>query len=184
MKIRDANISDAKAIHALVTYYAEFDRMLFRSMADIYENLQTFKVVEEQGRVVGCCAVQVIWSDLAELKSLAVDKEFAGRVRPLACAGRHRKSKINGCSENLRPHPRTGIFQKARLQADRQRPAAHESLAQLREMFQTGKLRRNCSYPRFEHISVSPLIDRTDQNIPGQFPAHVLPLVPRRRVSF
>jgi amino-acid N-acetyltransferase len=79
MKIRDATIADAKAIHSLITYYAEFDRMLFRSMPDIYENLQTFKVAEEQGRVVGCCALQVIWSDLAELKSLAVDKEFAGR---------------------------------------------------------------------------------------------------------
>ena len=79
MTLRDANIADAKAIHALVTYYAEFDRMLFRSMGDIYENLQTFKVAQEEGRVVGCCALQVIWSDLAELKSLAVDKDFAGR---------------------------------------------------------------------------------------------------------
>ena len=79
MKIRDANIADAKAIHAMVTYYAEFDRMLFRSMPDIYESFQTFKIAEEEGRVVGCCALQVIWSDLAELKSLAVDKEFAGR---------------------------------------------------------------------------------------------------------
>jgi amino-acid N-acetyltransferase len=78
MTLRDANITDAKAIHALVTYYAEFDRMLFRSMPDIYENLQTFTVAEEQGRVIGCCALQVIWSDLAELKSLAVDKDFAG----------------------------------------------------------------------------------------------------------
>jgi amino-acid N-acetyltransferase len=79
MTIRDAHISDAKAIHSLVTYYAEFDRMLFRSLPDIYENLQTFKIAEEDGRVVGCCALQVIWSDLAELKSLAVDKDFAGR---------------------------------------------------------------------------------------------------------
>ena len=79
MIIRDANISDAKSIHALVTYYAEFDRMLFRSMPDIYENLQTFKIVEAGGKIVGCCALQVIWSDLAELKSLAVDKDYAGR---------------------------------------------------------------------------------------------------------
>jgi amino-acid N-acetyltransferase len=79
MKIRDANISDAKAVHALVTYYAEFDRMLFRSMQDIYENLQTFKIAEEGSKVIGCCALQVIWADLAELKSLAVDKDYAGR---------------------------------------------------------------------------------------------------------
>ncbi len=48
--------------------------MLFRSMADIYENLQAFTVVEADGSVVGCCALEIIWSDLAEIKSLAVDE--------------------------------------------------------------------------------------------------------------
>lgn len=52
--------------------------MLFRSMADIYENLQTFTVAEAEGRVVGCCALQIIWSDLAEIKSLAVDESNTG----------------------------------------------------------------------------------------------------------
>jgi amino-acid N-acetyltransferase len=49
--------------------------MLFRSMAYIYENLQIFTVVELEGQVVGCCALQVIWSDLAEIKSLAIAEE-------------------------------------------------------------------------------------------------------------
>lgn len=48
--------------------------MLFRSMADIYENLQSFIVAELDGEVVGCCALQIIWSDLGEIKSLAVSK--------------------------------------------------------------------------------------------------------------
>ena len=48
--------------------------MLFRSMADIYENLQSFTVAELNDKVVGCCALQIIWSDLAEIKSLAVDE--------------------------------------------------------------------------------------------------------------
>lgn len=74
MNIRDAKISDVKAIHALISSYAELDRMLFCSMADIYEKLQTFSVVEEDGSVVGCCALEVIWSNLAEIKSLAVDQ--------------------------------------------------------------------------------------------------------------
>jgi len=52
--------------------------MLFRSMADIYENLQSFSVAELDGKVVGCCSLQIIWSDLAEIKSLAVDKEKTG----------------------------------------------------------------------------------------------------------
>jgi len=74
MKTRIAKITDAKAIYSLINSYAEQDKMLFRSMADIYENLQSFTVVELNGRVVGCCALQVIWSDLAEIKSLAVDE--------------------------------------------------------------------------------------------------------------
>ena len=74
MEIRSAKISDVKAIHTLVSSYAERDRMLFCSMADIYEKLQTFSVAEVDDSVVGCCALEVIWSNLAEIKSLAVDQ--------------------------------------------------------------------------------------------------------------
>jgi len=73
MNVRPAKISDVQAIHGLISSYAERDRMLFRSMADIYENLQAFTVAELDGDVVGCCALEIIWSDLAEIKSLAVD---------------------------------------------------------------------------------------------------------------
>ena len=79
MNVRSANVDDVKAIHALINAYAERDQMLFRSMADIYKNLQTFLVVELDGQVVGCCALEVIWSDLAEIKSLAVDEAHKGR---------------------------------------------------------------------------------------------------------
>ena len=78
MKVRKAKISDVDSIHSLVSSYAELDRMLFRSKADIYENLQSFCVVEIDGKVVGCCALQIIWADLAEIKSLAVDKDSSG----------------------------------------------------------------------------------------------------------
>lgn len=74
MKVRSAKINDAKAIHSLINSYAEESKMLFRSMADIYENLQSFVVAELDGRVIGCCALQIVWSDLAEIKSLAVEE--------------------------------------------------------------------------------------------------------------
>ncbi len=73
MNVRSAKISDVEAIHGLISSYAERDRMLFRSMADIFENLQAFTVAEVDGAVVGCCALEIIWADLAEVKSLAVD---------------------------------------------------------------------------------------------------------------
>lgn len=78
MKVRNARIADAKGICSLINYYAEHDKMLFRSLADVYENLQTFTVAEKGGKLIGCCALEVIWSDLAEIKSLAVGPENRG----------------------------------------------------------------------------------------------------------
>jgi amino-acid N-acetyltransferase len=78
MEVRNANVSDAKAVYALICDYAEQDKMLFRSLADIYENLQSFFVAELDGSVVGCCSLQIIWADLAEIKSLAVDQTHTG----------------------------------------------------------------------------------------------------------
>jgi len=79
MKVRSAKVSDAKGIYSLINSHAERDKMLFRSMADIYENLQPFTVAELDGNVVGCCALEVVWSDLAEIKSLAVDEANTGK---------------------------------------------------------------------------------------------------------
>ncbi len=79
MNVRNAKISDAKVICSLINYYAEHDKMLFRSLAEIYENLQTFLVVENDDKTIGCCALEVIWSDLAEIKSLAVAAENRGQ---------------------------------------------------------------------------------------------------------
>ena len=95
MEIRNALVSDVPAIYALISAYAQLDRMLFRSHADIYENLQIFTVAEAQnGHIVGCCALQVIWSDLAEVKSLAVDEDHSGRG-----AG---KALVNVCIDQAR----------------------------------------------------------------------------------
>lgn len=72
MKIRPAKTSDAVAICGLVNYYAERGRMLHRSLESVYDSLREFQVAEEDAQVVGCVAVDVFWSDLAEIKSLAV----------------------------------------------------------------------------------------------------------------
>lgn len=79
MIVRNAKITDAEAIFSLVSSYAEQDKMLSRSLADIYENLQSFTIAELNGNIAGCCALQIIWSDLAEIKSLAVDEQSKGK---------------------------------------------------------------------------------------------------------
>jgi amino-acid N-acetyltransferase len=80
MKIRDAKVTDAAEIHSIISDFAELDRMLFRPIASIYENIQTFIVAEDKtGRIIGCAAMSVLWADLAEVKSLAVKREAAGK---------------------------------------------------------------------------------------------------------
>jgi len=72
MDTRNATVKDVETIYSLISHYAQSDKMLFRSKAYIFENLQMFSVAEANGKIVGCCALQVIWADLAEIKSLAV----------------------------------------------------------------------------------------------------------------
>jgi amino-acid N-acetyltransferase len=79
MNVRSAKVSDAKTIFTLINDYAEQDKMLFRSMADIYENIRSFYIAESEGKFAGCCCLHIIWADLAEIKSLAVDKDFQGK---------------------------------------------------------------------------------------------------------
>ena len=95
MIIRDAKIQDVKRIHALINHYAEVERMLFASVSDIYEKLLTFSVDEVDGQVVGCCGLQVLWENLAEIKSLAVDEAYfgkgIGRALTQACMDKARR---------------------------------------------------------------------------------------------
>jgi amino-acid N-acetyltransferase len=76
METRNAAVKDVEAIYSLISHYAQFDKMLFRSKAYIFDNLQMYNVAEADGKIVGCCALQVIWADLAEIKSLAVDEKY------------------------------------------------------------------------------------------------------------
>ena len=63
----------------LISSHAEMGQMLFRSLADLYESLQAFTVFEQDGKIVGCCSLTIIWADLAEVKSLAVHKDYQSK---------------------------------------------------------------------------------------------------------
>jgi amino-acid N-acetyltransferase len=74
-----AEIHDAQAIHDLINLYAQRGDMLPRTMGEVYENLRDFYVVREEERLLGCVALHIVWSDLAEVKSLAVAEEAQSR---------------------------------------------------------------------------------------------------------
>ncbi len=77
--LRKARVSDAKSIYQLINNYAKDNILLPRSLSSIYDNIRDFWVWEEKGRIVGCGALHVVWEDLAEIKSLAIDEEFRGK---------------------------------------------------------------------------------------------------------
>lgn len=77
--IRKARIGDVETIQKLINHFAEKNAMLPRALSTIYENIRDFVVIEEDGIVVGCCALHVTWSDLAEVKSLAIAEGTQGK---------------------------------------------------------------------------------------------------------
>ena len=79
--IRKAVLNDVIAIHALLQLYSKKGELLARPLSKLYDHLRDFWVFEdpEQKKIVGCCALQFCWEDLAEIRSLAVDPCFTGR---------------------------------------------------------------------------------------------------------
>ena len=77
--IRKATVNDVKQIQKLIRFYAARDKMLPRSLNELYENIRDFFVCAEGKKVHGCCALHVDWENLAEIKSLAVSPARTGR---------------------------------------------------------------------------------------------------------
>lgn len=73
--IRKARIPDVKSMQALINSYADSGQMLPRTLNDLYEGLRDFSVFEENGDLVGVCALHVSWEGLAEIRSLAVRQD-------------------------------------------------------------------------------------------------------------
>jgi amino-acid N-acetyltransferase len=96
--VEKARINDAPRMHELINYFAEKGEMLARSLSEIYENIRDYLVVRENGEVMACAALHVSWSDLAEIKSMAVaeDKQRQGIGNQLveACLGEAEKLGI------------------------------------------------------------------------------------------
>ena len=70
--LRKATIKDIKDIHKLINHFAGQDKMLARSLSELYETTRDFFVYQSKGKVCGCYALHVDWEDLAEIKSLTV----------------------------------------------------------------------------------------------------------------
>ena len=76
--MRRARASDVPAIKALVDIYAG-KILLEKNLVTLYEAVQEFWVAEIDDEVVGCGALHVMWSDLGEVRTVAVHPKALGR---------------------------------------------------------------------------------------------------------
>jgi|ERR1700730_2619559 amino-acid N-acetyltransferase len=77
--IRRARTGDVRAIRRLIDVYAVDRRLLSKATVALFEDVQEFWVAEASDVVVGCGAVHVLWDDLAEVRTVAVDPAWRGQ---------------------------------------------------------------------------------------------------------
>ena len=79
--IRKAGIQDVKSIHGLLQEYGKKEELLARPLSELYDHIRDFCVYmdESDKQMIGCCAMQFCWEDLAEIRSLAVLPEHLGK---------------------------------------------------------------------------------------------------------
>src|SRR5215813_874257 len=86
-QIRRARTGDVRGIRRLIDMYSADRLLLSKATVALYEDIHEFWVADRGGEVVGCGALHVMWEDLAELRTLAVDPEYRGRMLGRRLAG-------------------------------------------------------------------------------------------------
>ncbi|WP_093657702.1 amino-acid N-acetyltransferase [Streptomyces radiopugnans] len=78
--VRRARTSDVRTVRRLIDAYARDRILLDKATVTLYEDIQEFWVAERDhdGEVVACGALHVMWEDLAEVRTLAVDPALRG----------------------------------------------------------------------------------------------------------
>jgi amino-acid N-acetyltransferase len=78
--LRRATVADIAGIAGVMAGYVEDGSLLPRSTGELYRSVREFHVaLDADGRVVACAALRVLWSDLGEVRSLAVRPEAHGQ---------------------------------------------------------------------------------------------------------
>jgi amino-acid N-acetyltransferase len=74
-QVEKARIPDVPQIHNLINRFADKGQMLARPLSEIYESIRDFFVIREGENIIACAALHVSWSDLAEIRSMAVAED-------------------------------------------------------------------------------------------------------------
>lgn len=79
IQIRKAGIPDCGPILKLVNQQAREQILLPRSPASVIEHIRDFYVAIDGDKLIGCGALHIVWTDMAEVRSIVVDDGYQGR---------------------------------------------------------------------------------------------------------
>src|SRR3989338_4138671 len=77
--IRKTKLKDLKIIYSLLQEGVNSGKVLERSSREIQKVISSFFVYEKNGKVIGCCSLEIYNQKLAEIRSLVVSSEYRNR---------------------------------------------------------------------------------------------------------
>ena len=78
--VRRARTADVPWILEVTKPLVDSRVLLGKDAVSIYEAVQEFRIAEdENGNPIGCGALHVMWQDLGEIRTLAVDQAWLGK---------------------------------------------------------------------------------------------------------
>jgi amino-acid N-acetyltransferase len=127
MELRKATVQDVAAMQGLIQYFANLGLMLPRTEKSLYENLQSFSVATLNDQVVGTAGLHILWKDLAEIRSLAVDPNHHGLgIGRLLVEHLVQEAEALGISQVLSLTYQTKFFDKLGFQVVRKETLPHK----------------------------------------------------------
>src|SRR3954453_23110780 len=79
MRTRKAILPDAGHIYELISAYSGDGTLLPRTLPEICENVRDFVVLEDEGSIIGCGALHLYGTHLAEIRSITVAPPAQGK---------------------------------------------------------------------------------------------------------
>lgn len=72
MRLRKAKVSDLERVYRMICAAAKKGDLEYREVAEIGSTLESFAIVEDNGRIVGCGQLEIYNRRIAEIRSLCV----------------------------------------------------------------------------------------------------------------
>jgi amino-acid N-acetyltransferase len=72
-------VRDVPRIKELIDPHVPTGVMLPKTLSNLYETVRDFAVCLDGERIIGAGALHILWEDLAEIRSLAVDTDYRGK---------------------------------------------------------------------------------------------------------